>query len=338
MNLVLASKGGGGGGGGLPPIPSREQMIAVKTGGMQNERNWWEVVVTSPDVSQATRLEQYAAKRDVGDTCQIIALSWRYDPAGYAGRDLWNDIPTLRTYITEALDTAQGGMSCVLLMLAGDGLAYSPDGWTYGFFNLMDNFQRIYDGLKGGGGDADLTPYIVWCSGFDGVVPAWAGPEDKWTRQEDWLLHARSIVGPTGVLAVELSAGYWCWSEQNRYTSPGGQCLDVVLYEFPIPFGPVMQAPPPDDFCNQSNETRAPYDQVWQISKRLLGPKWKRPADQPACDDPGSAPDLPSTPRGPISKVAFESLTYYMVRGQMTPKLLADVRAYIKNIGWELIG
>lgn len=313
-------------------------MIQIRTTGMQNDRNWWECVLTSPDVDEATRLTQYAAKRAAGDECQMVTVSWRYDPCGYAGRDLWNDPVTLRQYITEALDTSKGGMNYVLLMLAGDGLDYSPEGGTYGFFNLMSNFARIYNSLKGTQGEGpDLTPYIVWCPGYDGVVPAWAGPQDEWTRVEDWLLHARSIVGPTGVLALELSAGYWCWSEQNRYTSAGGQCLDVVLYEFPIPFGPVMLTVP-DDFCNQSNETRSPFDQVWQCSKRLLGSLWRRPDDQPACDDPGMAPDLPGTPRGRIAVNAFESLTYYMVRGQMTPTLLADVRAYLRKIGWTWVG
>ena len=339
MNLVLAAGDGGHGGGGLPALPSRDQMIQIKTTGMQNDRLFWECVLTSPDMNQAQRLEQYAAKRAAGDECVMLVLSWRYDPCGFAGRDLWDDLPTMRQYIIEALDTAQGGMKYVLLMLAGDGLSYSPEGGTYGFFNLMDNFQRIYNGLKGGGSDPDLTPYIVWCPGFDGVVPAWAGPEDQWTRQEDWLLHARDVVGPDGVIALELSAGYPCWTEGiSRYSSPGGQCLDVILYEFPVPFGPVMSLPIPSDFCNQPDDVRAEYDQCWQISKRLLGSKWKRPSDQPACDDPGMAPDLPGTPRGPYAKVAFEFLTYEMVRNQMSPQLLADVRAYIKGMGWEIIG
>ncbi len=313
-------------------------MIQVKTTGMQNDRNFWECVLTSPDMTQAQRLEQYAAKRAAGDECVILTLSWRYDPCGYAGRDLWNDLPTFRQYVIEALDMAQGGMQYVLVMLAGDGLAYSPEGGTYGFFNLMQNFQRIYDGLKGGPGDVDLTPYCVFCPGYDGVVPAWAGPEDQWTRTEDWLLKARGIVGPEGVLALELSAGYFCWTEENRYGTPAGQCLDAVLYEFPAPFGPVMELPIPSDFCNQSNETRAPYDQCWQISKRLLGSKWNRPAHQPACDDPGHSANLPSTPRGRLAVNAFEFLTFYMVRNQMSPALLAEVRAYIKGMGWEEIG
>lgn len=319
--------------GGFPPIPSRERMQQVRTSGMQNTRNWWECVLTSPDVSREKRLEQYAFKRANGEECQIITLSWRYDPCGYAGRDLWNDIPTLREYVTEAL--TDGGMSYVLLMLGGDGLDYSADGGTYGFFNLMSNLQRIRDGLAGTNGEGpDLTPYIIPCPGYDGVVPGWAGPQDQWTRVEEYLLHARAVFGPSAVLALELSAGYWCWTESNRYTSPGGQELDIVLYEFPIPFGPVMALPIPADFCNQPDDVRTPYDQCWQPPKRILGSAWRRPSNQPACDDPGMAPDLPWTPRGPIAKIPFETLTYYMVRGQMSPQLLHDVTAYVTSTGW----
>jgi hypothetical protein len=328
-------------GGGLPPIPSRAEKCAIRTHGMQGlrlttaaygDQPWWEVSITSPQVTEAERLASYAQKRNIGDTCQIIALSWNYQAPGlvapFAGRDLWNDIPTLRTYILEAL---QNGMTNVLLMLAGDGEDYSPDGWTYGYQNLMDQFPRIYEGLK------DLSPYIVWCPGFDGVVPGWAGPNDDWHRVEDWLLFCRSVVGNDATMALELSAGYWCWTETNRYSSPGGQCLDVVLYEFPVPFGPVL-LPVPPDFCNQPNDIRAPFDQVWQVSKRLLGSGWRRPSDMPACDDPGMAPNLPVTPRGPIATNAFEIDTYDWVRGRLTQSQLNDMRAYLWDCGWQDIG
>ncbi len=320
-------------GGGLPPIPSRDQMCRIKTSGMQNERNFWEVVMTSPDMSAEQRLAAYADKRAAKDECQILATSWRYDPCGYAGRDLWADMPSLRDYITEAL--TDGGMSYVLLMLGGDGNEYSADGWTYGYDNLRANFKRIYSALKGTSSEGpDLTPYIVWCPGFDGVVPGW----QPWQKVSDWLTFARGIVGPEGVLALELSAGYWCWSgEHNDYAEPAGQCLDVVLYEFPYPFGPTT-ARVPDNFCNQSNDVRAPFDQVWQISKRLLGSLWRRPSEMPSCDDPGNAPDLPGTPRGRIAVNAFEGLTYPMVRGWMTPTALARYRDYLKQIGWKDVG
>lgn len=357
--LVMASGGSGSGPvPPLPPAPSRAQLATVRTTGMQGLSlrldngqlvRFTDGTLTSPELSKADRLRAYRTKLFNGDTHVILNVSWAYREGGLpwnpAGRDLSNDLPTLRQYLIEAL--TEGGMTGVLLMLAGDGSdsrkpngEITPPGWTgpwgyndpvgdtYGFPWLMANFQRIYDGIG-----ADLHPYIVWSPGYDGVVPAW----QPWSKVDDWLIYARSVVGQSAVLALELAAGFWTWSgERNDYGTPAGQCLDVILQEFPYPMGPPDHAIPPD-FCNQPTDVRAPFDQVWQISKRLLGSHWNRPPDQPACDDPGHAPDLPQTPRGPFYPIAFEFDTYGWVRDCPLSQVQAH-RDYLTAIGWSLTG
>lgn len=299
---------------------------------------WWEPVITSPQVTLADRLRSYSAKQAEGDECQILPLSWNYQAPGllapFEGRDLWRDIPTFKKYVVEALTV--GKMKSILAMLGGDGLDYNADGGTYGYENLMAEFPRIWRELGPTSSEKDIREYIAPCPGFDGVVPGWAGPQDQWGRVEQWLLLARYIVGNRIVLPLELSAGYWCWTEEDRYSSLGGQCLDVVLYEFPYPFGPTTMAVP-DDFCRQSDDVRRPFDQVWQISNRLLGPDYRRPPDQPACDDPNPQPGPGGTPRGPLYKIPFETNTYGFVRGYDDLHAVNVDRNYQRSIGWSHI-
>ena len=92
-----------------------------------------------------------------------------------------------------------------------------------------------------------------------------------------WFSHARSVIGPTGHLGAYLSGGYWCWTEANRWLSTGGREVDKAVYVMPWPMGPPT-SPVPDDFCNQSTDTRGPFDQVWQVSNRALGPAYRRPS------------------------------------------------------------
>jgi hypothetical protein len=346
---------GATGGGGRPPIPTRDQILGIKTSGMQGMTvtmtqpggarpvAFTDGLLTSPIFTKADRQAAYAEKRRLGDTHVILNISWNYlEPQltyDVPGRDLAYDLPTFRQYVEEALDEG----FYVLVMLAGDGDSkkqpdgswdYSdPVGWTYGRDWLMENFQRVYDALK------DLAPWIIWCPGYDGVVPHWQPPSsvDKWNQR------ARSIIGNTGYLNLHLSAGYCVWgddsgeTEGNNYPTPGGQAIDCITTCMPVPMHPPQIAPPPN-FTSLSDEERKPWDQVWQIEGRLIQ-GYKRPPDQPADDDPHPPYLLAGgTPRGPFFHNVLEIVTYYWVRGFIS---LADTnikREYLRAMNAKWVG
>jgi hypothetical protein len=188
-------------------------------------------------------------------------------------------------------------------MLAGDGESYNADGMVYGHTWLMENFQRIHDGLIA------QKPWIIFCPGYDGVVPAWQPA----SQVDDWLLHARQVVGPTGYLAIELSAGYASWGDGGaNWDSPAGLACDTILQEFP--------------YRLQDN-----WNQVWQIVARLQRP-YHRPANQPADDDPDPPFYLgQSTPRGRRYFVNFEYDTYGWVRSCPLSQV-EEHRAYLSAL------
>ena len=320
-----------------PPVPTRAQLLAVRTTGMQgltlDGKPFLDWYLTSPDYDAATRQRAYALKHAAGDTHCLLALSWNYQeagayaPAGFDGTRDW-------ARFLEILDEVIAAGFLVSLHLAGDGLSTSdrapwgyndPAGWTYGFQWLMANFPALYARIG-----AARAPYVLWCPGFDGCIPGWAGPENDWHRTNEWIRLCRSVIGPDAVLMLYLSAGYWAWSgETNDYATPDGQQVDGVYYEGPIPFGP----PAPYQPANSS-----PWDQIWQISKRLLCSAYVRPPDQPADDDPGTIPGSHQTPRGPMVPVFLEFATYLAVRGAISPETIAWQRAYLRGCGWEYTG
>lgn len=336
--LLLLSQAGSG----PLPVPTREQLCKVKTSGMQGltvstqygDAPWFDPYITSPELSSSDRQSIYAAKKAAGDTHCLVALSWNYAeagvqfgslnraPAGFDGTKNWSRFLAL-------LDEIIGAGFYISLHLAGDGLSNAdfsyndPQGWTYGWQWLMQNISAI-SGTIG----AARSPYIIWCPGFDGTIPEWAGPENNWHRTNEWLVQARQVLGPTAVLAVYLTAGYWAWSgETNDYATPDGQNVDIAYYEGPIPFGPRVGPYP-------GPANGSPWDQIWQISKRLLRSVYTRPPDQPADDDPGTIPGSHTTPRGPMYPIFIEIDTYEWVRGRIS---LADIqweRNYLRNIGW----
>ncbi len=336
-------------GGGSPVVkPTRDQILNVRTHGMQGMYctvsqpggprpiPWTDGLITSPDLNAQDRQNVYAAHRALGDTHMLIVLTWAYREGGLPytlqGQDLSNNLPAFRAYVEEIINAGFYPM----IFLGGDGMSTSdgppwsyndPVGDTYGWQWLMANFARIHASL------ADLDPYVIWVPGFDGVVPGWQPPRCV----DQWLLYARSVVGNAAYLGLELAAGYCVWAgdEGDNYPTPAGQALDLVLQEFPYPIGPPAQ--PPADFCNQPNEVRAPFDQVWQIAARTV-PRYNRPAEQPACDDP-SPPQLTNigTPRGPFSVSAFEYDTYGWVRG-ISEEQVQIHRDYLRQIGYTTVG
>jgi hypothetical protein len=324
-----------------PPvtIPTRAELLAVQTTGMQgltlDGHPFLDFYITSPDYDAATRQRAYDLKHSVGDTHCLVALSWNYQEAGAyapAGFDGTKDWPRFLGILDEVI--AAGFF--VSLHLAGDGLSMTqgppwnyndPVGWTYGWQWLTASFPDIHAQIG-----PTRAPFILWCPGFDGCVPGWAGPENNWHRTNEWIQRCRSIIGPDAVLMLYLSSGYWAWSgETNDYATADGQQVDGVYYEGPIPFGPPAPYP--------GQDSGSSWDQIWQISKRLLYSAYVRPPDQPADDDPGTIPGSHQTPRGPMVPIFLEFATYPWVRpGHISADTVAWQRAYVKALGFPKVG
>lgn len=281
--------------------------------------------------------EYFAYVRAIGFTHVEFTVSGQYDEPSYRypvpGCDYSQALGVLKDRVQMAV---QAGL-LVLMNCAGDGRSVNPNpqpgqyndpnGWTYGYEWLMRHFAEIVEAMGGYDGTVDLNPYIVYSPGYDACVPGWDDPIYRYpSRVDEFLLHARSVINNTGAaLALELAAGYAHWGgSKDNYTSPAGQCLDVVLIEYPI--GPY----PP-----------ANADQLWQVGARLLGPRYHRPPTQPASDDPdspfpaGSGRDYLSEgcPRGAILPIMYEFDTYPWVRWWLTAQQVDDDRAYGAAMG-----
>lgn len=344
------------GGSTLPAPPSRAQLCGVRCSfqGLTVETSrgalpWFEPAL-GWEAFSADHEDIYDVKYAAGDTHVNIALSSQYDEpnqayAGIAGKDFSNDLTALRALIMEIICAgASRGLPngfLVLLAMAGDGMQPDPVGMTYGFDWLMQNFERVWSALRGDTGEGpDLTPWILPMPGYDGVVPGW----QPWTCVNEYVRMARAVVGPSAPLAIELAAGYCVWSgEENDWATEDGQMFDVILQEYPYPMQPPNAIPA--NLLNAqgwkattTNEQRAPWDQVWQMTGRMVQP-YNRPSDQPANDDPGGAPFLlaSGTPRGPFFYIKWEFDTYGWVRWCPLAQVQAH-RATLTALGGDFVG
>ena len=336
----------------LPPLPAKPSRAEILTAqisfqGLFVETQqfgrlpWFEPAIgwfTGPTAA-ADRQAVYAVKRAAGDKLVNVAVSSQYQEPNQAyqhvpGRDFSTDLPALYALCREIISEG----FYVLLMCGGDGEGEDPVGLTHGWTWLMANFERIVEALVFGDNDAanfdfptDLTPYIIFCPGYDGCVPEW---QPK-THVDEFLLLARRALGVSRYLALELSAGYASWGDGgDNWRSPAGQAVDLILQEFPFPMGPPV--PAPADWDHLSNEQRAPWSQVWLV-QYMIRP-YHRPADQPASFDPAPPHYLAGgTPRGPFVYSAFEYDLYGWVRNP-APTIIAQHRAYLRSLGCALVG
>lgn len=294
-----------------PPAPTRDQILRAQItfqGLTVDGIPWFEPAIDQLDAAGRQRL--YAVKRAAGDHVVIVALSHAYFEPGVppiiqAGKDWTSDLPGLHALLDEIINNG----FYVWLFLAGDGEGAGPGyndpvGWTYGKQWLMQNFQRVYDAL------GDLSPFIVWVPGFDGVVPGWQPPHSV----DPVLLHLRAVIGTTGYLGLELAAGYASWGDGgDNWKSPAGKTVDLILCELPTGLG-------------------QPKDQIWQIAARLVRP-YHRPPDQPSGDDPNPPFYLSDgTPRGPFYASFFEYDAFRWVRGQVTAAQVSQEREYLRAL------
>lgn len=327
-----------GGSGALPTPPTRDQVCAIRNQ-LQGIKvgDWYlfDPEIGSPDRDKAFRLGAYAAHRAVrlpdGTPQPDTHVCLSIDHTGLAC------LPHLKAVIREAV--TEGGMTGVLLMCCGDGNdAGEPnhDPGALGYSWLMANFAAIVQFMRDG---EDLTPWIVFCPGFDGIIPAWLGP--PWDRVNKFIVLARGVLGPTGCLALELSFGWWAWTgERNDWATPIGQMVDVGLYEFPITWGPPA-APPaslllPDgsNWAPSAGGAIDPWTQVWLVN-RFLGNRYRRPASQPRGYEPHPPYADATTPRGRKFFVMWERDTYLWVYHHCDLALVNQHTQVVIDLGAE---
>lgn len=321
----------------LPPVPTRAQVCALKTSlqGLTYHTAefgdipaWFYAMLTPTDRAQAR-----SDHRSTGDTHITIPIAEAYQEPGTlwpealkAGYDYTQNLDALRAICTEVI--AAGFF--VDMPLAGDGIGDGPGyndpvGRTYGFGWLMNNLARIVTHLKGDGVTIpDLTPYIIFRPGWDGVFYGWGVPGEipdlQPTRVKQFGELFRSLL-PGGYLAIEHTPGNIPCGEGGADFAPGGlmRAYDTILSEF----------------------TTVHEDSCWQVVARMV-PHYNRPSDQPSGDDPNPPFYLaPGTERGPYFYVAFEPTiggVYQWCRGWCSLEDVNTVRAYLRGLGCALTG
>jgi hypothetical protein len=322
----------------LPPIPTRDRVCALKTSlqGLTYQTTqygpipaWFYAMLNDVDKKIAR-----AAHKAAGDTHIPISISAAYREPG----TLWPDALKEGYDYTQNLDGFRAILIEVIrdhllidLPLAGDGMGAGPDyndpvGKSYGYQWLMANLPRIIAALKGDGTTAkpDLTPYIIFRPGWDGVFYGWGVQGEVPDQQPDRVrkfgeLFRRLL--PAGYLAIEHTPGNIPCGEGGKDYASGGlmRNFDTILSEF-----------------NTVHE-----DSCWQVVARMV-PHYTRPSDQPSGDDPHPPFYLaPGTDRGPYFYVAFEPTrggVYEWCRGRCTLADVNAVRAYLRGLGCTLTG
>jgi hypothetical protein len=318
----------------LPPEPTREEVCGVNIlfqGVTQFSEEFGAFPAFGPETSTLNDhdLDAYVRRMVTwGATHVEIAISWQYDERDYRypipGRDLTDNLPELRRRIIRML---AAGAKAVVLFMAGDGRSApknadgtypynDPQGHTYGYEWLMENFPRIADGLH------DVRKYILVVPGYDGVFYGWGGDTDGIDRQPERVIAFGELfreIWPDGYLGIEHSTGKIPVGEGGREFARGMQNYDVILSEF--------------------ENWPAHGDATWQIAGRLLGPSYRRPVDQPEGDDPRPPFYLaPGTPRGPYFTCAYEFGTYPWVRDRISQDDVERGRAYYRRLGYSYTG
>lgn len=296
------------------PVPTRDRVCAVQTSGMQGlfvqtqqygRLPWWDAAL--PWLNAADRQAVYAAKRAAGDTHQLIQLPWGpplYDEGGQAysperfGPLDWthgNTVidPKLPALIDEVL---VAGLLPVLFLGGDDG--------ENGYPIAVKQLPLVVAAL----GPSRMGRVLV--------IPGWDGVFYGWTPEHIVAFGAQfRALCLQGYLGIEMSEGHIPLGEgPSDWTKTGRmKDYDVLLIEYS-----------PDNLHQ---------DSTWQINARLFGPQYRRPADQPAGDDPAPPWYLrDGSPRGPFYPIAFEYDTYPFVRG-LDATTVAAHRAYLRLMG-----
>lgn len=354
-------------GGDLPPPPTRAQLTDYRTHfqGLYYETqqygripSGWLDLLSEWDrqIAFATHHAAIGPGFPNGDTHLLINISGSYKESTQVwpwalaqGHDWTNDLrgfkAMVRSFITAGF--------FVDIRLAGDGLSVNdnpsfgeyndPVGSTYGFQWLMANFPRIALALAGDSASAcpdgeDLTPYCVFCPGYDGVFYGWsrAGetPDPQPGRVAAFGQLFRALL-PNGVLAIEHGMGTIPVGGGAGDYAPSGRMstYDIIMGEFPNGL----------ERSHDPNPDTNPGCQTWMVLDRMVRP-WNRPSDMPS--SPPERWDLHppyylanESPRGPYVYVAFEFTKFLETHGSGYPVEQTEAcREYLIGMGCNNVG
>lgn len=278
---------------------------------------------------------------DCSHLCYCLSGQYRAvgtDYAGVAGQDYSGRLSVLTGLVAEGI--ARTGLPAIIF-LAGDGQSntartYNDDvGWTYGYDWLIGELPQVFSAFRAvpyDGAIVDLTRYCLFLPGFDGVM----GPDHGlWSPDQlnHYLRAARSLL-PSGYLGLEFAYPYCHWGGGAGDYAGAGQALDTILLEFKPGLPRVLTDDPNDPYHDLSA--------IWQPAARMLGPAYRRPANQPSS---GKAADLtppwylaPGTPRGPFYVGATEIDTYLWVRHRISEGEITANQQYLASLGYGDIG
>jgi hypothetical protein len=359
----------------LPPQPGRDALCKIKAafqGVTVVTQQLGSVPSWGPEVwmltSLADRQAVYAAHKAWGATHIVVAIAGSYVEAGVAypnncamNNNYFTDLPTMYSRLVEII---LNGLIPVL-MLDGD------DGFDKIYTNLPAVVKQIRTGPQG-----DLTPHLVYCSGFDSIDGIGLGQyHDNGATLDQLLVYIRQQIGPDAVQAKENAMlAFWSGATGplgGPYSGPGAQACDVFLFESqnispgndpaPLIIGGTWDSEH-NDYAPVWNKSESCWTQIWQDLSRLIpnGNNYTAPPDQPfnimvpctgsatnaswsgtasvSSDSRGHASYIGiGCPRGRFYSCAFEYGTYQWTHGQCTAQQVQNARNYLAAIGLDQV-
>lgn len=342
QNIMVGADGGGDNAVHLPPVlkasgssfpnyPTRDQVCDIFCGfqGIFVNTNQFGVIrAFGPEagaLSDIDTINYCEQMKAFGFTHVEFAISWQYNERDYQypvpGMDLAYDLQE----VCRRCDLIIRQGMFIKFSLAGDGMSVNedpapgeyndPQGWTYGYQWAMINLERIIWCLEDYQGH-DLTKFIAFVPGYDGVFYGWGPPNEKPdlqpTRVIEFGRHFRQIK-PDGYLVLEHTTGDIPIGGGTRDWETNGplDAYDSLLSEF-------------DPFNLHSNST-------WQIVARFTRP-YNRPPDQPVGDDENPPFYLADCSRGRRFYIMYELLTNRWVRGGVSTEECNQEYDYFKEM------
>lgn len=310
----------------FPPVPSREEVLGIKTsfmGGIiidspvYGRMPWWDSALAWCDY--ATRQLVYAAKK--ADQAQIGCPETHCLLEVPSGAPLYNEYGQF--YSPDKFGPLDWTNGLTSLSPAFDALATEIIRAGFKVHIAMDEsfpvsiqvIKLVAQRLK----DLGITKYCVVMPGYDGVFYGWT-PE----QVQEWFDTARSI-NPDIILVMEFDPGHLPLGNGPADFQVGGmlQNCDGLLPEFNWP----------------------PDNTIWGIFERII-PNYVQPPDQNV-DFPPAPFYLVDSARGPRSAVYWETYDpFRWVRidpnddSQVAAARaeLATIRAYGQTLGCAYTG
>lgn len=302
----------------LPPVPTRNEVCSVRLTfqGLSVQTAefgalpWFDAALFSliPEDRQAV----YAAKRAAGDSHAIIQYDSNagsiYDEPGQPYQQMTG--PAFELY-------PEAFLAAIREVLVADFIPMifmGGDDGERGYVIATAQLPGLIAVLRSG--ERDFTHDVLISPGWDGVFYGWSPAQIAAFGQQ-----FRALC-PNGHLAIEHQPGRMPVGNGPSDWARGAGIMehyDVLLSEF----------------ANWPEKG----DQIWQVAARSLGPAYRRPADQPAHDDPNPPWYLaPGTARGPYLSVAFEFAEYPWVRSRISAEDVSLGRAYFRALGYTCTG